>query len=43
LQQIQLRVEQLPVQLIQRQSLFAALTKDTQHRSAFCIPHTFRS
>ena len=30
-QQIQLRVEQLPVQLIQRQSLPAALTEDTQH------------
>ena len=31
-QQVQLRVEQLPVKLIQRQSLPAALTEDTQYR-----------
>ena len=31
-QQIQLRVEQLPVQLLQRQAAPAALTQDTQHR-----------
>src|SRR6185312_6173796 len=31
-QQIQLRVEQLPVQLCQRQAAPAALTQDTQHR-----------
>ena len=43
-QQIQLRVEQLPIQFVQRQTTPAALTEDTQHRfgvSAFRIPPGF--
>ena len=31
-QQVQLRVEQLPVQFLARQALPAAFTEDTQHR-----------